>query len=97
METRTDQRPALRPGRPADCALEAGEAPGRGGLGEARPVFPRMRHSLGAALYVLGLDREARKAALGHTSDAARAVYERDGNQLATSYEPGKISKPANG
>jgi len=29
-------------------------------------------------LYDLGLDREARKAALGHASDAASAVYERE-------------------
>ncbi|MBS0519536.1 MAG: tyrosine-type recombinase/integrase [Proteobacteria bacterium] len=33
--------------------------------------FHGLRHSPGAALYDLGLDREARKAALGHTSDAA--------------------------
>jgi hypothetical protein len=33
----------------------------------------------------LGLDREARKAALGHKSDAASAVYERDGNRRAAS------------
>ena len=39
--------------------------------------FHGLRHSLGAALYDLGLDREARKAALGHTSDAASMVYER--------------------
>ena len=47
--------------------------------------FHGLRHSLGAALYDLGLDREARKAALGHVSDAASAVYERDGNRRAAS------------
>lgn len=47
--------------------------------------FHGLRHSLGAALYDLGLDREARKAALGHKSDAASAVYERDGNRRAAS------------
>lgn len=47
--------------------------------------FHGLRHSLGAALYNLGLDREARKAALGHVSDAASAVYERDGNRRAAS------------
>jgi len=45
--------------------------------------FHGLRHSLGAALYDLGLDREARKAALGHTSDAASMVYERGGNRRA--------------
>ena len=55
------------------------------GLVKPGLCFHGMRHSLGAALYDLGLDREARKAALGHTSDAASAVYERDGNQLAAS------------
>lgn len=45
--------------------------------------FHGLRHSLGATLYNLGVDREARKAALGHTSDAASAVYERDGNRRA--------------
>ena len=33
--------------------------------------FHSLRHALGAALYDLGLDRDACKAALGHTSDAA--------------------------
>lgn len=33
--------------------------------------FHGLRHSLDAALYELGLDHEARKAAPGHTSDAA--------------------------
>lgn len=47
--------------------------------------FHGLRHSLGAALYDLGLDREARKAALGHTSDAASMVYERGGNRRAAS------------
>ncbi len=47
--------------------------------------FHGLRHSLRAALYDLGLDREARKAALGHVSDAASAVYERDGNRRAAS------------
>lgn len=45
--------------------------------------FHGLRHSLGTALYDLGLDREARKAALGHTSDAASLVYERGGNRKA--------------
>lgn len=45
--------------------------------------FHGLRHSLGAALYDLGLDREARKAALGHASDAASMVYERGGNRRA--------------
>jgi hypothetical protein len=55
--------------------------------GRVKPglCFHGLRHSLGAALYDLGLDREARKAALGHRSDAASAVYERDGNRLAAS------------
>jgi integrase len=47
--------------------------------------FHGLRHSLGAALYDLGLDRDARKAALGHTSDAASMVYERGGNRRAAS------------
>lgn len=47
--------------------------------------FHGLRHALGADLYNLGLDREARKAALGHTSDAASMVYERDGNRRAAS------------
>lgn len=47
--------------------------------------FHGLRHALGAALYDLGLDREARKAALGHTSDAASMVYERGGNRRAAS------------
>ena len=47
--------------------------------------FHGLRHSLGAALYDLGLDREARKAALGHKSDAASIVYERAGNRRAAS------------
>lgn len=56
-------------------------------LGLVKPglCFHGLRHSLGAALYDLGLDREARKAALGHVSDAASAVYERDGNRRAAS------------
>jgi len=47
--------------------------------------FHGLRHSLGSALYDLGLDREARKAALGHSSDAASMVYERGGNRRAAS------------
>lgn len=56
-------------------------------LGLIKPglCFHGLRHSLGATLYDLGLDREARKAALGHKSDAASAVYERDGNRRAAS------------
>ncbi|HZY54168.1 MAG TPA: tyrosine-type recombinase/integrase [Reyranella sp.] len=56
-------------------------------LGLVKPglCFHGLRHSLGATLYDLGLDREARKAALGHKSDAASAVYERDGNRRAAS------------
>ena len=42
-----------------------------------------LRHSLGATLFDLGLDRDARKAALGHRSDAANSVYERGGNRRA--------------
>ncbi len=55
------------------------------GLVRSGLCFHGLRHSLGAALYDLGLDREARKAALGHVSDAASAVYERDGNRRAAS------------
>lgn len=55
------------------------------GLVKSGLCFHGLRHSLGAALYDLGLDREARKAALGHVSDAASAVYERDGNRRAAS------------
>lgn len=55
------------------------------GLAKSGLCFHGLRHSLGAALYDLGLDREARKAALGHVSDAASAVYERDGNRRAAS------------
>jgi integrase len=47
--------------------------------------FHGLRHALGAALYDLGLDRESRKAALGHTSDAASMIYERGGNRRAAS------------
>lgn len=47
--------------------------------------FHGLRHSLGTALYDLGLDRDARKAALGHSSDAASLVYERGGNRRAAS------------
>jgi len=47
--------------------------------------FHGLRHSLGAALYDLGLDRDARKAALGHRSDAASVVYERSGDRRAAS------------
>ena len=47
--------------------------------------FHGLRHSLGATLYDLGLDRDTRKAALGHMSDAASAVYERDENRRAAS------------
>jgi integrase len=56
-------------------------------LGLVKPglCFHGQRHSLGAMLYDLGVDREARKAALGHKSDAASAVYERDGNRRAAS------------
>jgi integrase len=56
-----------------------------GGLVKPGLCFHGLRHSLGAALYDLGLDREARKAALGHTSDAASMVYERGGNRRAAS------------
>jgi integrase len=57
------------------------------GAGLVQPglCFHGLRHSLGAALYDLGLDREARKAALGHASDAASMVYERGGNRRAAS------------
>lgn len=55
------------------------------GLVEPGLCFHGLRHSLGTALYDLGLDREARKAALGHTSDAASMVYERGGNRRAAS------------
>jgi integrase len=41
------------------------------GLVKPGLCFHGLRHSLGTALYDLGLDREARKAALGHSSDAA--------------------------
>jgi integrase len=51
------------------------------GLVKPGLCFHGLRHSLGAALYDLGLDREARKAALGHSSDAASMVYERSGNR----------------
>jgi integrase len=47
--------------------------------------FHGLRHSLGSVLYDLGLDREARKAALGHTSDTASMVYERGGDRRAAS------------
>lgn len=57
----------------------------REGLVKSGLCFHGLRHALGAALYDLGLDREARKAALGHRSDAASAVYERDGNRRAAS------------
>lgn len=40
-----------------------------------------LRHTLGRELYELGLDREARKAVMAHHSDAASAVYERDGDR----------------
>lgn len=53
------------------------------GLVKAGLCFHGLRHSLGAALYDLGLDRDARKAALGHVSDAASAVYEREGDRRA--------------
>lgn len=55
------------------------------GLVKPGLCFHGLRHSLGAALYDLGLDREARKAALGHSSDAASMVYERGGNRRAAS------------
>jgi integrase len=55
------------------------------GLVQAGLCFHGLRHSLGAALYDLGLDREARKAALGHSSDAASMVYERGGDRRAAS------------
>ena len=56
-------------------------------LGLVQPglCFHGLRHSLGATLYDLGIDREARKAALGHKSDTASAVYERDGDRRAAS------------
>ena len=47
--------------------------------------FHGLRHSLGTTLFDLGLDRDARKAALGHRSDAASIVYERGGNRRAAS------------
>ena len=47
--------------------------------------FHGLRHSLGTTLFDLGLDRDARKAALGHRSDAASIVYERSGNRRAAS------------
>ena len=43
------------------------------GLVKPRLCFHGLRHSLGTALYDLGLDIEAHKAALGHTSDALDA------------------------
>ncbi len=55
------------------------------GLVKPGLCFHGLRHSLATALYDLGLDREARKAALGHTSDAASMVYERGGNRRAAS------------
>jgi integrase len=55
------------------------------GLVEPGLCFHGLRHSLGTALYDLGLDREARKAALGHSSDAASMVYERGGDRRAAS------------
>ena len=57
----------------------------REGLVKPGLCFHGLRHSLGTALYDLGLDREARKAALGHASDAASMVYERGGNRRAAS------------
>ena len=57
----------------------------RGALIRPGLSFHGLRHALGAALYDLGLDRDARKAALGHTSDAASMVYERGGNRRAAS------------
>ena len=45
--------------------------------------FHGLRHSLGATLFDMGLDRDVRKAALGHRSDAASSVYERGGNRRA--------------
>jgi integrase len=55
------------------------------GLVKPGLCFHGLRHSLGTTLYDLGLDREARKAALGHTSDAASMMYERGGNRRAAS------------
>ena len=55
------------------------------GLVKPGLCFRGLRHPLGAALYDLGLDREARKAALGHTSDASSIVYERGGDRRAAS------------
>ena len=55
------------------------------GLVKPGLCFHGLRHSLGSALYDLGLDREARKAALGHTSDTASMVYERGGDRRAAS------------
>jgi integrase len=55
------------------------------GLVKRGLCFHGLRHSLGTALYDLGLDREARKAALGHSSDAASMVYERGGDRRAAS------------
>jgi integrase len=55
------------------------------GLVKPGLCFHGLRHSLGTALYDLGLDREARKAALGHSSDAASMVYERGGDRRAAS------------
>ena len=43
------------------------------------------RHSVLLMLFDLGLDRDARKAALGHRSDAASKVYERGGNRRVAS------------
>lgn len=48
---------------------------------EAGLTIHGLRHSLGKELYDLGLSREARKAMLGHESDAASKVYERDGER----------------
>lgn len=41
------------------------------------------RHSLGATLFHLRFDRDARKAAVCHRSDAANSVYERGNNRRA--------------
>jgi integrase len=64
--------------------IASGEGPGSESAGAAGcRCFHGLRHSLGATLFDLGLDRDARRAALGHRSDAASSVYERGGNRRA--------------
>ena len=53
------------------------------GLVEPGLCFHGLRHSLGTASYDLEVDREARKSALGHTSDAAGIVISNTGANKA--------------